>query len=49
MIDAPIGDRSSWEPQWPELEDSTIKLGEAALVREGTSGTVISYGRPLPL
>src|SRR5437667_404317 len=35
MIDAPIGDRSNWQPQWPELEDSTIKIGEAALVREG--------------
>jgi 2-oxoisovalerate dehydrogenase E1 component subunit beta len=49
MIDAPIGDRSNWEPQWPELQDYTIKLGEAALVREGTAGTVISYGRPIPL
>src|SRR5438067_7601891 len=49
MIDAPIGDRSHWEPQWPELEDYTIKLGVAELAREGTSGTIISYGRPLPL
>src|SRR3954468_21319020 len=34
MIDAPIGDRSSWEPQWPEVQDYTINIGEAALVRE---------------
>ena len=27
MIDAPIGDRSKWEPQWPELEDYTVKIG----------------------
>ena len=33
MIDAPIGDRTNWQPQWPELQDYTIKLGEAALVR----------------
>jgi 2-oxoisovalerate dehydrogenase E1 component beta subunit len=49
MIDAPVNDRAGWEAQWPELEDYTIKIGEAALVREGASGTVISYGRPLPL
>jgi 2-oxoisovalerate dehydrogenase E1 component beta subunit len=49
MIDAPVGDRSNWEPQWPELEDYTVRIGEAALVREGTGATVISYGRTLPL
>lgn len=49
LIDAPIGDRSNWEPQWPDLEDYTVNIGEAALVREGTAGTVVSYGRPLPL
>jgi 2-oxoisovalerate dehydrogenase E1 component beta subunit len=49
MIDAPVNDRDGWEPRWPELEDYTIKIGTAALVREGTAGTVISYGRPLPV
>jgi 2-oxoisovalerate dehydrogenase E1 component beta subunit len=49
MIDAPIGDRSNWQPQWPPLEDYTIPLGVGNLVREGSHGTVIAYGRPLPL
>ena len=49
MIDAPVNDRVGWEAQWPELEDYTVKIGTAERVREGTAGTVISYGRPLPL
>jgi 2-oxoisovalerate dehydrogenase E1 component beta subunit len=48
-IDAPVGDRSRWQPRWPELEAHFIKLGEASLVREGTHATVVSYGRTLPL
>ena len=49
MIDAPLGDRSQWKPNWPEVEAIDIPLGVAKLVREGDSGTVISYGRLLPL
>jgi 2-oxoisovalerate dehydrogenase E1 component beta subunit len=49
MIDAPLGDRSSWKPRWPDLQEYFVKIGEARLVREGTSATVISYGRTLPL
>lgn len=49
MIDAPVGDRSGWKPRWPDLQGHFIKLGEAALVREGESATVVSYGRTLPL
>jgi 2-oxoisovalerate dehydrogenase E1 component beta subunit len=49
LIDAPVGDRSQWQPQWPDLGDYTVPLGEAAVVRTGTSGTVVSYGRTLPL
>jgi 2-oxoisovalerate dehydrogenase E1 component beta subunit len=49
MIDAPVGDRSNWQPRWPDLQPYYVKLGEAALVREGTTATVISYGRTLPL
>ncbi len=49
MIDAPVGDRANWEPQWPNLQDYTIPIGVADLVREGTDGTIISYGRPLEL
>jgi 2-oxoisovalerate dehydrogenase E1 component beta subunit len=49
MIDAPVGDRSNWQPRWPELEPYFVKIGEATAVREGTMATVISYGRTLPL
>ncbi len=49
MIDAPVGDRTSWKPRWPDLQPYYVKLGEASLVREGTTATVISYGRTLPL
>lgn len=49
MIDAPVGDRTGWEPNWPELGDHTVKIGTAERVREGASGTVISYGRTLPI
>ncbi len=49
MIDAPVGDRSRWQPKWPALEEYTIPLGTAALVREGDNATVVSYGRTLPL
>ncbi len=49
MIDAPVGDRTGWEPRWPELEEYYVPFGVARLVREGTTATVISYGRTLPL
>src|SRR6478609_1168509 len=49
MIDAPLGDRSAWRPQWPPLQEYVVPIGKADLIREGVSGTVVSYGRPLPL
>jgi 2-oxoisovalerate dehydrogenase E1 component beta subunit len=49
MIDAPVGDRTGWQPKWPELQASFVPIGSAARVREGSSATVISYGRTLPL
>src|SRR5436309_1573176 len=49
MIDAPVGERSKWQPRWPDVQELFIPLGVASLVREGTSATVISYGRTLPL
>lgn len=49
MIDAPVGDRSRWQPRWPAVEEYFVPIGEAALVRRGTSATVVSYGRTLPL
>ena len=49
MIDAPVGDRSHWQPRWPDVQEYFVPLGEAALVREGDDATVVSYGRTLPL
>ncbi len=43
MIDAPLGDRSKWKPNWPKLEPYR------KVVREGNRVTVVSYGRTLPL
>ncbi len=49
MIDAPVNDRSKWQPQWPALQEYIVPIGKGELVREGNDGTIISYGRPLPL
>jgi 2-oxoisovalerate dehydrogenase E1 component beta subunit len=49
MIDAPVGDRSTWQPRWPELEPHFVPLGVSNRVREGAAATVVSYGRTLPL
>jgi 2-oxoisovalerate dehydrogenase E1 component beta subunit len=49
MIDAPLGDRSKWAPQWPVLADPEMQIGKAKVVRAGSQVTVVSYGRTLPL
>ncbi|MCY1047691.1 alpha-ketoacid dehydrogenase subunit beta [Corallococcus sp. bb12-1] len=49
LIDAPLGDRSQWKPQWPTLEAFSVPIGKGKVVREGTQLTVVSYGRTLPL
>lgn len=49
MIDAPVGDRADWKPNWPPVREYVVPLGKASLVREGTTATVVSYGRTLPL
>src|SRR5262245_26675332 len=48
-IDAPVGDRTSWKPRWPEVGYYSVPLGVASRVREGDDVTVVSYGRTLPL
>src|SRR4051794_4856737 len=49
MIDAPVGDRSRWQPNWPDVKELFVPLGTASLVREGDAATVVSYGRTLAL
>lgn len=49
LIDAPVGDRSAWQPRWPALDEYLVPLGKASLVRKGDHATVVSYGRTLPL
>ncbi|MFO0851246.1 MAG: transketolase C-terminal domain-containing protein [Gemmataceae bacterium] len=49
LIDAPVGDRSDWQPQWPDLGEYVVPIGKARLAREGVTATVVSYGRLLPL
>jgi 2-oxoisovalerate dehydrogenase E1 component beta subunit len=49
LIDAPLGDRSSWKPQWPDTPDWFVPFGEGRTVRQGRDLTVVSYGRTLPL
>ena len=49
MIDAPLGDRARWQPQWPDTPDIFIPFGEARTVRRGRDLTAVSYGRTLPL
>lgn len=49
MIDAPLGDRTSWKPTWPETEELYIPIGEARIAREGRDVTVLTYGRNVPM
>lgn len=49
MIDAPIGDRSKWKAEWPELEELFIPLGKARTARAGRDVTVLTYGRNVPM
>jgi 2-oxoisovalerate dehydrogenase E1 component beta subunit len=49
LIDAPLGDRTTWAPQWPALEEFYVPIGKARVAREGTSVTVLTYGRNVPM
>ncbi len=49
MIDAPLGDRSKWKPEWPEVKDVFVPIGKAKTCREGRDVTVVTYGRTLPM
>jgi 2-oxoisovalerate dehydrogenase E1 component beta subunit len=45
MIDAPIGDREGWEPEWPETTLERVPIGVARTVRRGSDVSVVTYGR----
>jgi 2-oxoisovalerate dehydrogenase E1 component beta subunit len=45
MIDAPLGDRSAWRPDWPPVEDVFVPIGEGRTRRAGRHVTVVTYGR----
>jgi 2-oxoisovalerate dehydrogenase E1 component beta subunit len=49
MIDAPLGDRTTWKPKWPDLDELYIPIGEARIAREGNDVTVLTYGRNVPM
>ena len=49
MIDAPVHDRASWRPDWPDTPDLFIPIGEGKLVRPGRDVTVVTYGRMVQL
>ncbi len=44
-IDAPLGDRSKWRPDWPAVEEYEVEIGRGRLVREGERATIVTYGR----
>ncbi len=44
-IDAPVGDRSGWEPNWPDTPLELIPFAQAKILREGSDVTVVTYGR----
>src|SRR5207247_5841415 len=44
MIDAPVGDRSGWQPRWPEVQEYFVHIGSACVARPGDDVTVLSYG-----
>ncbi|MCB9073408.1 MAG: alpha-ketoacid dehydrogenase subunit beta [Bdellovibrionaceae bacterium] len=49
MIDAPLGDRSQWRPQWPSVGKYIIPIGVGKKVQEGTDVTIVTYGRHVHL
>jgi 2-oxoisovalerate dehydrogenase E1 component beta subunit len=49
MIDAPLGDRSNWQPQWPAVEEYLVPIGKAKISHPGSDLTVVTHGRMAPL
>ena len=49
MIDAPLGDRSRWRPEWPDVKDFFVPIGQARTCRAGRDVSVVTYGRMVPV
>ncbi len=49
MIDAPLGDRSRWRPDWPDVKDLLVPIGQSRACRQGRDVTVVTYGRMVPV
>ncbi len=49
LIDAPLGDRTKWKPEWPKLEEYFVPIGKAKIARPGRHVTVLTYGRNVPM
>ena len=49
MIDAPIGDRTTWKANWPKIQEYLVPFGVGKITRTGSQITVVSYGRHLLL
>jgi 2-oxoisovalerate dehydrogenase E1 component beta subunit len=49
MIDAPLGDRSKWRPEWPDVKDHFVPIGQARTCRAGRDVSVVTYGRMVPV
>jgi 2-oxoisovalerate dehydrogenase E1 component beta subunit len=49
MIDAPLGDRSRWRPDWPDVKDFFVPIGKARICREGRHVSLVTYGRMVPI
>ena len=47
MIDAPLGDRRGWKPDWPLLKEYKVPIGKGRIVQSGSLVTVVSFGRSL--
>lgn len=48
-IDAPLGDRSRWQPKWPNVEKFIVPIGVAKTVQTGSDITIVTYGRHVQL
>lgn len=48
-IDAPIGDRTKWKAEWPNMQEYLVEIGKGKITRSGEQITVISWGRHLLL